>query len=618
MKKLRYIAGSGALMLLTAFAASCTDGNEWGTDASYDRLFGTQESSFSITAADNIAEAEATWAATQNTSSYIIEVSTSALTDDVEMGTTEGSIVYGNGDEQITGTTYTLKGLAVNATYYARIKSVGVGKESNWVALDGTFTTCEEEQILNAPSTDAGDITENSIKISWVPCEVDKIRIFTADGSYDETFELSEADVAFASYTFEGLSSATEYIIEIYSGETLRGTLTQNTSEGEMEEVNVSNITFNSATFSWAADISADGYTLVEGISYSKVDPIPLSGSSITVSSIAKDYTTYTFSLLRGTSIIGYKTFTTKRNPSIPGYTTVSVSSADDLLNAEVSENTIFLIPATSNLTLNKGGDIKITSKTDGVNVIVWGEQTDNATKATLQLDNPLGIKGKFTTVEFFNLKVSATDANKDGRVFNLQDDSNSFTEFKLEACDITDGKNMLRVKHSAEGGALGALTINNCFVSDFTGDGSLVILSEEKSHTLTTVNITNSTIVNMVGSVIRSKECARTFNISQCTFYNAPNKNGGAVTNDDKKGSTFNISNTLFGGAIETDSGYRDGNAVNEDNVYTASDFTYGKNPFGKALDKTSAELFPNAASNDFTVGFGDYKAYGDPRWKK
>ena len=49
------------------FAAACTDGNDWVVDSSYDRLFATSESSFSITPAENAAQAEASWKATPNT-----------------------------------------------------------------------------------------------------------------------------------------------------------------------------------------------------------------------------------------------------------------------------------------------------------------------------------------------------------------------------------------------------------------------------------------------------------------------------------------------------------------------------------------------------------------------
>lgn len=103
-----------------------------------------------------------------------------------------------------------------NTEYYARIKSVNGDKESDWVYLeDGTFKTCKEEQVLATPSTDNGDIEEKSIRISWQPCKVDRIRIYTEDASYDETIELSEADIAFGSCIISGLTQ--EHAIRLKS-----------------------------------------------------------------------------------------------------------------------------------------------------------------------------------------------------------------------------------------------------------------------------------------------------------------------------------------------------------------------------------------------------------------
>ena len=51
--KLKYIALSGAFMLLTAFATiSCDDANDWTTDSSYNRLFSVPKMSVSANATD--------------------------------------------------------------------------------------------------------------------------------------------------------------------------------------------------------------------------------------------------------------------------------------------------------------------------------------------------------------------------------------------------------------------------------------------------------------------------------------------------------------------------------------------------------------------------------------
>lgn len=627
----KYIIGLGAFLLLAAFAAgSCTDGNDWEADLAYDRLFSTKTSSFTVTPAENIAQAEVSWQGTPETANYIIEISTTPLTDEVGLGTSEGSIVFGNDDEQITKAAYTLKELVPSTEYYARIKSVNKEKESHWVYLeDGTFRTCKKEQVLIAPSADNGDIEENSFRIFWLPCRVDRLHVYTEDASYDKVITLSEADMAFGSCVVSGLAQGTRYVVEIWNGETMRGSIEVMTGEGEMLPITVSDIRTNGAVFEWdyAGSAKADAYTMTEGTEYSTSNPISFSGNSGIVLTTLNDYTTYTFALLNGTAVMGYKTFTTKR--AVPaGYNVVTIGSEDDFIakvSGSITQNTVFKLNADADFTLKKMkngttvDDIKIPGAS-GVNVIVWGEENDES-KAILRLASALGIKGSFHTIEFFNLKISTTSENPNGRVFNIQDDSNTFTEMRIEACDISDGQILFRVKHGEGKPSLGALTINNCVISNFKKDGSLLNLTEDKSGTLKNISIKNSTIFNMAGNVIRSKISSRTFNIEGCTFYKAPNKGGQAFSNDEKLGSVFNVSNTLFGGEIATDSGFRDGNAVTAENVFSANDFTYGKNGWPVSstvmnIDKTSAELFPDAAAGDFTVGLQDYKKFGDPRW--
>ena len=554
------------------------------------------------------------------------------MTDEVEPGTSEGSIVFGNGDEQITKTAYTLKELSPNTEYYARIKSVNGDKESDWVYLeDGTFKTCKEEQVLVTPSTDNGDIEEKSIRISWQPCKVDRIRIYTEDASYDETIELSEADIAFGSCIISGLTQGTRYTVEIYNGETIRGSIEVMTGEGEMLPITIGNVQTNSATLGWnyVGNVRANAYTLVEGTEYSTANPISFDGNSGLMLNSLNDYTTYTFALLNGTAVMGYKTFTTKR--AIPaGYAVIEIGSEDDFITEvtkSITRNTVFKLASNADFTLKKMkddgrvDDIKIPS-TSGINVIVWGEESDDS-KAVLRLASALGIKGSFHTIEFFNLEITTTVENADGRIFNIQDDSNTFTEMKIEACDILDGQVLFRVKHGEGKPSLGILTISNCIVGNFTKDGSLLNLSEEKSGTLKNINIKNSTIWNMAGKVIYAKNASdRTYTISGCTFYDAPN-DGKAFFDDNvnSESTTIKISNTLFGGNQNIDSAIRNKNTVIAENVYSASDFTYGKNGWPASstvmnIDKTSAELFPNAAAGDFTVAPKDYKKFGDPRW--
>ena len=149
MKILNHISGAGlALLFASLCVSSCTDGNDWGVDSTYDRLFGTKESSFSVSA--GAVSAEVKWESTKDTEYYIIEASTDSLYDAVQMGA-EGSLLYGE-DGSITQSPYTITGLMGETTYYLRIKSVSKEKESNWVYLSDYKFTTDKEQILNEPS----------------------------------------------------------------------------------------------------------------------------------------------------------------------------------------------------------------------------------------------------------------------------------------------------------------------------------------------------------------------------------------------------------------------------------------------------------------------------------
>ena len=114
MKILNHISGAGVALLFASLGVtSCTDGNDWGVDSTFDRLFSTKESSFSVTAEAVSAVVE--WESTKDTEYYIIEASTDSLYDAVQMGA-ENSIVYGE-DGSITQSPYTITGLLGETTY---------------------------------------------------------------------------------------------------------------------------------------------------------------------------------------------------------------------------------------------------------------------------------------------------------------------------------------------------------------------------------------------------------------------------------------------------------------------------------------------------------------------
>ena len=95
MKNFKYIITLGTFLSFSILGiTSCVDGNDWDT-VTANRLFGPKDKKFSITPDENIAQFEVTWKGVKDAKSYILEISTSPLSDDIEMGTAEGSLVFG-------------------------------------------------------------------------------------------------------------------------------------------------------------------------------------------------------------------------------------------------------------------------------------------------------------------------------------------------------------------------------------------------------------------------------------------------------------------------------------------------------------------------------------------
>lgn len=222
MKSLKHILLSGTTLFLAAcFTASCTDGNDWEVDPSYDRLFSIN--SQKLTVDYDIDSATLEWTNTPNTDYYIIEVSKDSLTDDVEMGTSNGAMVFGE-DKSITGSPSTIRGLAAATKYFLRMKGMSnSGKGgSNWAYYSKySFTTraenimsgYEPENVMAASATVKWDASKEVTRLSYVP-----------SGETDTTFvALSDEEKAAGAYTLTGLRANKTYIVGIWNGDVQRG-----------------------------------------------------------------------------------------------------------------------------------------------------------------------------------------------------------------------------------------------------------------------------------------------------------------------------------------------------------------------------------------------------------
>ena len=625
MKNIKNILRTGAFMLLASLAvSSCTEKSDWDIDSSYSRPFGTDENGIGVETDSKVARAVVTWSSTPSTDYYLIEISPNEMTDETPMGSDENdSQVYGNDPaNRITKSPYTIDDLTANTTYYLRIKSVSGEKESRWVNYKKTFSSVKEEAILNIPSSEDLPQGQGKVRMSWeAGLAVDHFEI-VATGSTDVTSrDISSAEVAAGEAWVENLKSFTEYTISIYNGNTLRGSQTVTIPGLEIESA-ISDITANSAVFSWEETVDVDEYACVpstEGVpeSGSKLSAGDIAAHKVTITGLASstEYTAYAFA---NGSICSRITFTTKKGKPT-GYTemTWEEALADwDNLSGKILIN----VSGTEGFAQEKE-----TIAAAVTHLFFWGDSQDEQVNMTMK--KGIGSTGACERVEFHNLNI--TDEGKTTLIYQ-NNASASIKEVEISSCTFTNIRGVVRLNAAASNAM--SITIDDCIIKELgsqnSGSNHYGIL-QSNNVTLNSINLTisNSSFINATyntaSQYVRPKSGqAGTLTIKDCTFYNMSATD--ALFRDTKE-LAMNISNTLFTkGGIKPF--YNTGSVattLNINGLYRASDFAFGATDWGKdytTLSLTSDQLFPNGASGDLTFGADvpEENRVGDPRWNK
>lgn len=185
--------------------------------SAYDRLF--RPTTFSVT--EEALDAILTFSSTPNTDYYVVEVSNDSLYDDVAMGSSSSSVVYGQ-DKSITKSPYTINNLNSSTKYYVRLKGVSEdGRESKWVYLtDYSFTT-KSEQIVTSSSC-----LSTTATVNWkAGSALTRIEVYNEDkGVVEQTIDLTGSTaLTTGTYNFTKLNPETKYTINLYNGTVKRG-----------------------------------------------------------------------------------------------------------------------------------------------------------------------------------------------------------------------------------------------------------------------------------------------------------------------------------------------------------------------------------------------------------
>ena len=623
MKNIKNILGMGVFMLLASLAvSSCTEKSDWDIDSSYSRPFGTDENGISVETDSKVARAVVTWSSTSNTDYYIIEISPNEMTDETPMGSEEnGNIVYGNDPaNRIKQSPYTMDNLAVNTTYYMRIKSISGEKESRWVNYKKTFASVKEEAILNIPTTEDLPEGQGKVRMSWeAGLAVDHFEIMETGATEATSRVISSTEAAAGEAWVENLKSFTEYTITIYNGNNPRGSQTVTIPGLEIEST-ISDITANSAVFSWEETVDVDEYACVlstEGVpeSGTQLSPADIAAHKVTITGLASstEYTAYAFA---NGSICSRITFTTKKGKPT-GYT--EMTWEDALADWDNLSGKVLI-----NVSGTEGFAQEKESIAAGVtHLIFWGDSQDGQVNMTIK--KGVGASGICDKGEFHNLNI--TDEGNTTLIYQ-NGASGCIKEIEVTSCTITNIRGIVRMNASTSNAM--SVTIDDCIIKGLgraaTSNHYGLLLSDKV--TLTTLNlvVSNTSIIVAKGAsesqFIRHKSGQTgTIIIKDCTFYDMSASDAFCK---DTKDMTMTISNTLFAkGGVKPSYKNAVATPLTVNGLYKTSDFIFGAIDWGKdytSLPLTSDQLFPNGSSEDLTFGADVPEEYrvGDQRWNK
>lgn len=555
MKTLKRIFGYTMALAVGFGVASCADENDWDVDGSHGRLFGVANDGLNVTEGDTWAEVEFSGFRGPEyyiPEYYIIEVSTDSLTDDIGMGESAGSIVFGE-DRSITTSPDTIRGLLGETKYYLRMKAMSTQQtESRWVYFDngdgGTSFETLAEQIFNTPA--AADQGDTYMRMTWTPgAEVTRLTVATPDGAIVQDIDLTQLPDAVANgeYMVEGLTQLTTYVFTIYNGDTRRGELIL-TTMASMPDAEYK-YTLSSAVTVFSQDLMDE--IEAQALAQPGVDP---ANYSVTI--------------------------------GIPAGVTLDFHGTD----VDTGDPTAVKIP-------------------DGMSVTFFGLAGGEA--PVLNMTKSVDIGGTHAYIRFNNVQFIDTGC----QYLINQSGAATISELTFESCTVSDFERcFVRLQNAGNAKSISNLNVNNCVVTN-VAQGYSMFLWKDNEGVVSNLNVTNSTFDTFTRSFaeITGNDTGTAVTVNDCTFYGGPDSGRYIVDANNTTGATVNLTRCIF--ANSECKGVRGATPVITE-VYFTIDFSLTGNSFDPtATLDGSADVFADPANHDFTLEVRGVQA-GDPRW--
>ena len=358
-----------------------------------------------------------------------------------------------------------------------------------------------------------------------------------------------------------------------------------------------------------------------EVVSEKDVTADELAAGTLTIGGLQAK-TSYTVQLLNGENVRGKMKFTTTE--AYPeGYEVITVADGDDvrtLLQNAATDKVVVVFPQGMDFTaLDETGKTSTIKVPENIkSVYFWGAAGDSKPAVTFK---GVSFEGsQMDVVRFYNLDLKYGDPG-DGYVMN-QSGTFTLNSLEMEKCNVQKIRGIFRFQ-SIVNSTVGAIKINDCVLTNI-GSYGVVNTKDQKTLTLGSVSITNTTL-NTINSVLTNTS-QQNFSITldHCTIWNCVPATKPYFDLQKQTGVTVACTNSLIGAyydfkdAAQTVKGSSLKDIDATGTVYT-SDFTWNSGyEIGSQISETSAQLWANPAKTDadFTVQNSSYKNLGDPRW--
>ena len=451
---------------------------------------------------------------------------------------------------------YTLEGLAGETTYFLRMKacSNGATASSLWSYYeDDDYRSFTTDGEQIFNSVSSADLTENTVRLTWTAGEeATVIRVYASESAFDAGED--------------PLQEVEVTAADVEAGEiTVTGLESQTSYWFVIYNGDVKRDEIGATTTAPMPD--ADLRYSLEGVTH--LDQDLLDELAAQAQEAAGGASSYSLTL------------------GVEGGTTLEVYGVN-----ESGESTTLVLP-------------------DGLSVTFYALPGE---RPVLSFPKSLDIEGTHAYIRFEGVTIA-----DDGCQYLVnQSTAATVSEFSLTDCVIDDMDRSIIRLQSSDATYIGEINIDNTVVTNIGSGGYAVFRVDNSAYTISSINVTNSTFNNVGHNFIQASGCnLGEVNFDGVTFYNTPNNSSRYLVDANGNSTNVNVYNTLFG--LTSGRGIRTGGTITVYNSYKTSDGVFSSNDFTVDIttpEATSAQVFADPDSGDFTLLLDDLYGIGDPRW--